>query len=231
MDFKERKRLKALEDGRIRRWQWAYLLVVVGVAVAACGFTYVVGRVGHYAMALGVMAVGGVGMVVVGAVLGWKNRPGHAADLLAEAQGDHRDRVQNGRVRQLLAFPALMLVFLGQAFGAVEAVAKGQAEFHHYLQILVPVLYGWLIPMIVMGWTGQGRQQRKYLEDELTASMRARSMILAFVVLMAGGTLALGLGLWRPVLGVIAMPFVLAAGGATAGLRFVWLDRKAGGDA
>ena len=32
------------------------------------------------------------------------------------------------------------------------------------------------------------------------------------------------LGMWRPAVGVAALPYVLAAGGATAGLRFAWLD-------
>jgi hypothetical protein len=47
---------------------------------------------------------------------------------------------------------------------------------------------------------------------------------------MAGTTIALGLGLWRLETGLIALPFALAAAGATAGLRFAWLDREAGRD-
>ena len=54
--------------------------------------------------------------------------------------------------------------------------------------------------------------------------------VLAFVVLMGGVTVALGLGLWRADYGVLALPYVLALGGASAGLRFAWLDREAGRD-
>jgi hypothetical protein len=37
-------------------------------------------------------------------------------------------------------------------------------------------------------------------------------------------------GLWRPEVGILTLPFVLAAGGASAGLRFAWLFREAGRD-
>jgi hypothetical protein len=47
---------------------------------------------------------------------------------------------------------------------------------------------------------------------------------------MTGLTVALGLGLWRPQYGIMALPYVLALGGASAGLRFAWLDREAGRD-
>jgi uncharacterized membrane protein len=40
------------------------------------------------------------------------------------------------------------------------------------------------------------------------------AMILAFVVLMGGVTAALGLGLWHADYGVMALPYVLALGGA-----------------
>jgi hypothetical protein len=55
-------------------------------------------------------------------------------------------------------------------------------------------------------------------------------MVWAFFVLMSGTTIALGLALWRPETGIVAIPFALAAAGATAGLRFAWLDREAGRD-
>lgn len=48
--------------------------------------------------------------------------------------------------------------------------------------------------------------------------------------MMVGVTLTLGLGLWRPEMGVIALPLVLSAAGSTAAIRFVWLDREAGKD-
>ena len=50
------------------------------------------------------------------------------------------------------------------------------------------------------------------------------------LALLGGVTVALGLGLWRAEYGVLALPYVLALGGASAGLRFAWLDREAGRD-
>jgi hypothetical protein len=83
------------------------------------------------------------------------------------------------------------------------------------------------VPAIVMGWDWNTRQHRRFLDDELTQAMRAQAMMLAFAVLMAGVTVAMVLGMWRPAVGVAALPYVLAIGGATAGLRFAWLDREA----
>jgi hypothetical protein len=60
--------------------------------------------------------------------------------------------------------------------------------------------------------------------------LRSRAIAAAFIVLMAGGTVAFGLGLWRTDLGIAALPFILSAAGATAGIRYAWLDREYGKD-
>jgi hypothetical protein len=83
---------------------------------------------------------------------------------------------------------------------------------------------------LAMGWDGNSRKNRRYLEDELTEALRARAVVWAFGVLMAGGTVALCVGLWRPEMGVADLPFAMVAAGATAALRFALLDREAGRD-
>lgn len=227
MDERELRMLREAEAARVRRWRLSLIATAAGVAALTGGLVVGLGSEGDRATMGGVAAGVGAVLTLGGAIKGWCNRPGRPAAVLEASLGGRRDRVQRQRTQQLLLFPALMLAFFGQAFNAIEAVLAGRAEFHHLIQLSVPILYGWLIPAIVMGWDGGSRQNRKYLDDELTQVFRARSMILAFVVLMAGATLAFGLGLWRVQYGVAALPFVIAFGGAAAGLRFAWLDREA----
>ena len=131
---------------------------------------------------------------------------------------------------QLWVFPILAAFFLIQSTFASRDILERTAETSDYLQVLLPVLYAWLTAAIAMGWDGYSRKNRKFLEDELTHVLRARAIVWAFIVLMVGGTLALGIGLWRADMGIVALPYVLAAAGATAGIRFAWLDREAGRD-
>lgn len=162
--------------------------------------------------------------------MAWCGRPGRPINVAGGGEGSRRDKLQRERTRLLILYPVIMLMFMVQAHSAMLRVLGGNHNLGAYVQILLPVLYGWLIPVLVMGWDWNAQKNRRLMEDELTQVLRARSMILAFVVLMGGVTVALGLGLWRADYGVLALPYVLALGGASAGLRFAWLDREAGRD-
>ena len=107
---------------------------------------------------------------------------------------------------------------------------EGEGRLRDYLWILLPVLYAWVTASIAMGWDHNSRQNRRFLEDELTVVIRARAMTAAFWVLMAGATASLALFLVRPEFGAMGLLTALAAGGGTAGVRFAWLDREAGQD-
>jgi len=136
--------------------------------------------------------------------------------------------LQAQRASQLWTLPVLALLMLVMALGPARDILAGTGGMRGYFWLGLPVLYAWVITMITMGWDGNARKNRKFLEDELTRVLRARALTPAFVVLMAGVTIALILGAVRPELGVLALPFVLAMAGATAGIRFAWLDREAG---
>ena len=206
------------------------VLVAVGMAMLTGGLVYGAGKTGDAATGAGVIAGVGAGLFLVGAITGWRYRPGGPRWIIDYAAPGRRDRLQTERARQLAILPALSLLFMGQAIGAVDNVLAGEVSWVDGLRLVVPVLYGWVTPLIVMGWDRGSMANRRFIEDELTQSLRARSMIMAFFVLMAGSTLSLGLGLWRAEMGVVSLPFVLAAAGATAGLRFAWLFHEAGRD-
>lgn len=217
-----------------RRRYWRGGIALAGFGALACaggiGFAILNGTEGDLATTAGVVTGVGCGLLAVGALLAWCGRPGQRVDVAASADGARRDRLQQQRTRQLVIFPVVLLMFMFQAHLAMQRVLGGDHNLGAYVQILLPVLYGWLIPVFVMGWDGQARRNRRLMEDELTQVLRARAIILAFVVLMSGVTVALVLGLWRAKYGVMALPYVLALGGASAGLRFAWLDREAGRD-
>lgn len=232
MDNEERVAALRVKSGRGRYWWGGIAMIVIGVAalVGGTGFALLVGTEGDQATTAGVAAGFGFGLVIVGALMAWCGRPGQPINVAGSGEGARREKLQQARTRQLVLYPLVLLLFMAQAHMAMQRVLGGDHNLGAYVQILLPVLYGWLIPVLVMGWDWHAQKNRRLLEDELTQVMRARSMILAFVVLMSGVTVAMGLGLWRADYGVMALPYVLALGGASAGLRFAWLDREAGRD-
>ncbi len=214
---------------RRTRFVGSLVLAAVGAAMAGVGFTIGLPLEGEAATNWGILAGAGMTLAAIGAVTAWMMRPG-ATGWRTETEPLKRDRLQAQRVWQLWLFPLVTLAFLAQSTLAVQDILAGEGGFGDYISAPLPVLYAWVVAAITMGWDHQSRTQRKYMEDELTAVLRARAVSAAFLVLMGGATVAFGLGLWRPEIGVAAIPFVLAAGGATAGIRFAWLDREYGRD-
>ena len=212
---------------RARKFGLALLGFVLGGAALGAGFVLTQGKTGDQATGYGVLAGIGFGVMIGSMIVAIMFRPNDKRWRTETAQGK-RERLQNQRSRQLWGFPIAATLFLFQATRAIGDILNGQGGWSDYLSACLPVLYAWLVAAIAMGWDGRSRKNRKWLADELTLAIRARAMTAASVVLMAGLTIALGLGLWRTELGVLAIPFALTAGGATAGLRFAWLDREAG---
>ncbi|QTC90212.1 hypothetical protein [Brevundimonas goettingensis] len=217
---------------RTSRAKFVALVVLTGVGAAMLGggIAWGLDKTGDAATAAGVIAGMGAAFMAAGGICAWVYRPNGPRWRVDPAEPGRRDRLQAQRARQLAIFPALSLLFLAQAFGALEHVVEGQHRWVDYVRLAVPVLYAWVTALMVMGWDGGSMKNRRFLEDELTQSLRARAMTLAFFVLMAGTTLSLGLGLWRAEIGVASLILALAAAGAVAGLRFAWLFREAGRD-
>ena len=217
-------------NGRVRRRKQ-------GWALGLCGLGLIMGLSGA-GMALadrwvdeataGVIAGVGFGLFALGGFIAWMQRAGGPEAMTGP--GATRERMQAQRSVLLWTLPFLTTIFLYEGTRAVLAVHEGVAGPFDLLRAAVPVIYAWLAAAVVMGWDGNSRKNRKYLEDELTRALRARAVVWAFAVLLAGGTIAFGLGLWRPEMGVTAIPFALVAAGGTASLRFAWLDREAARD-
>jgi len=229
MTVMDERDLNGDRPSRRRYFNVAIAAAALGAAAMAVGFAYGLGREGDAATGFGVLAGAGM-MVLIGATLvAWLHRPG-GTPWTPEAGQTRRDRLQAQRAWQLSLFPVVGLIFLALAIRPAGEVLRGEAAFGNYLSVLLPILYAWVTAAIAMGWDSQSRKHRKYLEDELTVVLRARAITLAFVVLMVGATLALAVGVVRVEWGMLTLMAALTAAGATAGVRFAWLDREAGRD-
>lgn len=217
--------------GRKRVWKFrsAVVLAVLGVPAMVAGFVLGQGLEGDAATGAGLLAGVGFTCMLVGVVFAWRLRPSDKR-WMSETPRSKRDRLQAQRSGQLFLFPAVALIFLALALDPVRNVIEGEGGLRDYLSLLLPVLYAWLTAAIAMGWDVYSRQNRRFLEDELTLVIRARAMTAAFLVMMGGATASLVLMLVEPLYGAIALLVSLAAAGATAGVRFAWLDREAGRD-
>lgn len=214
---------------RARKFYLAIAIAIVGVLALGFGFALGQGQSGDAATGPGVLAGVGFSFLVVGALIAWKTRPGDTR-WMSEAPQGKRDRLQAQRSGQLFLFPAVAVIFLALAVEPVRHVVEGEGGLRDYLSILLPILYAWVTAAIAMGWDHNSRQNRHFMEDELTVVIRARAMTAAFLVLMTGATAALALFMVRPEFGAFALMVAIAAAGATAGVRFAWLDREAGQD-
>lgn len=210
---------------------WSRLLIIGGAIALIIGFAFGLRAEGDVATGFGVLAGAGMVIFVVGLVKLWID---HEVRARADDPGgaSKRERLLAQRTRQLWVLPLLSIFLLAQAaWIGLPNILGGVAEFRDYLSLLLPVLYAWVVAAMVMGWDGQTRQNRRWLEDELTQVIRARALSAAFFVLMGGTTIALAIGFFsRPDYGVVASLFAITAAAATAGLRFVWLDREFGKD-
>ncbi len=217
--------------GRARTRKFWSAIARAGLGAAGAAFGFAIGQEdgGDAATGWGLMAGIGLSFVLVGCGIAWLNRPNDRSWMTEPPQGK-RERLQAQRSRQLFLFPVVAVIFLFVAIEPLRRVLAGEAHLRDYLSVLLPVLYGWLTAAIAMGWDGHSRHNRRYLEDELTVVIRAQAMTAAFLVLMGGVTVTLALLLVRPEFGAIALLASLAAAGATAGVRFAWLDREAGRD-
>lgn len=229
MSVVEDRELEGERQARRRWFTMALAAIGLGAAAMAIGFAFGSVREGDAATGFGVLAGAGTIVLLGGALMAWLHRPGAPAGF-PEAAQTRRDRLQAQRAWQLAIFPVVGLIFLALSIRPAREVLGGDAAFGDYLSVLLPVLYAWVPAAVAMGWDGQSRKYRKYLEDELTVVLRARAITLAFVVLMAGATLALALCFVQIELGVLTLMGALTAAGATAGARFAWLDREAGRD-
>lgn len=224
MSAMHERELERSRRARAVQARLARLVAGAGFVATVIGFSFGAGREGHVPDRFTLLAGAGLVTFAIGTVTIWLSRAGDPTP----PGSTKREQLQALRSRQLLVFPVMALFFLGLALKPTMEIVAGEGEFDAYAKMALPVLYAWVTAAMVMGWDTQSRTHRRYLEDELTASMRTRAVAAAFIVLMAGATVALVIGLIRSDFGAFALLSALAATGATAGMRFAWLDREAG---
>jgi len=174
-----------------------------------------------------VAAAGGVAMLV-GAILAWFSKPGQDRRRL-DAIMTYRDRVQRNRTIQLFTMSLVVLIEGIMIIGFSDDLLAGRVS-EAVVPLLMAVTVSWIIVMTVMEWDGGSRKVKKFLDDELSRHIRARATGLAFIVLMAGATLALAASVWAPNWTPLVLAFSLLASAGAAALRFALLDREASGD-
>lgn len=216
---------RALND-RARRYGWGLALTAGGVVACVVGFVVGDGRTGNAATAAGVLAGVGFAVMVVGLILAAWHHPSRSQRIGERAQ-TKRDRLQAERSRMLWTFPLVGLALLYVAYEALGEIQAEGPSLMACLRLGMPVLYAWLVVLLVLGWDKYSITNRRFLDDELTQVFRAKALKAAFVALMACTTLALGLMVWRADVGSMAMIVSLTVAAATAGFRFAWLDREA----
>lgn len=227
----EMDEVERVQEQRARTGKFvaALAVFVLGATTTVLAFLYARGQGGVDGTAIGITAGIGVGLSLGAIIMAWKTRPWDRRWQSEPAHG-RRERLHRQRARQLWLLPIVTLLLLGQASRYMTGLETGELRLIDTVWILLPVLYAWVVVLITMGRDLGSRRNRRFLEDELTVLLRARALGAAFMVLMAGATAALGLGLWRLDAGIMALPFALSAAGVTAGMRFAWLDREAGQD-
>lgn len=172
----------------------------------------------------------GVTLTVAGAGIGLLAWKGKAERDHLDCGGTRRDRVQRHRRSIMLALPFASVGVVAFGLGAIWRVTQGRGEISDLMWAASLPILAWIVPLMVMGWDKEGREQKRWIEDELTREWRARSVSLGFVVLMGGLSAVYAVGLFRPDWAMLGLPVVLMITAGTVGLRYVWLDSRAEAD-
>lgn len=172
----------------------------------------------------------GATLGTAGAVIGLLAWRGKAERDRLDRGGTRRDRVQRNRRSIMLALPFASVGVVAFGLGAISRVNQGRGEMTDLMWAAALPILAWIVPLMVLGWDKEGREQSRWIEDELTREWRARSVSLGFVVLMGGLSAVYAIGLYRPDWAMLALPVVLMTTAGTVGLRYVWLDARAEAD-
>lgn len=172
----------------------------------------------------------GATLGTAGAVIGLLAWRGKAERDRLDRGGTRRDRVQRNRRSIMLALPFASVGVVAFGLGAISRVNQGRGEMSDLMWAASLPILAWIVPLMVLGWDKEGREQKRWIEDELTREWRARSVSLGFVVLMGGLSAVYAIGLYRPDWAMLALPVVLMTTAGTVGLRYVWLDARAEAD-
>lgn len=200
-----------------------FLLALGGLTLGLCVLGVVEGRLEDRLAGIG--AGVSIGLMILGLVGIWRGRSERAAGRSLPTSA--RDRAIRDRAWMASFIPFSMIVFGGLSVMAIGDLQAGTGDIGDGLMVGVGLLYGWLGPLIIMGWDGKSLKNRRLLEDELTRHHRARAVIPGFIALLSLMTGLVVIGLWRADLAVRLGPLAISVAGAAATLRFAHLERQA----
>ena len=223
MDDPGLRTLQAREAKRMARLKFALIFLAMAVLMdIAVAVAVLRGNAPPTDLTIIVLAIITAGLAVLVLALS----PGADARRLGNSPG-RRDREQSARTRQILSVTASSAVLSVIAVYCGRDVMQGGSDFPSLAMVMSFTIVVATLPAMIMGWDGAGRKAKRYIDDELTRSFRARAMITGFWVLLPGMIGLWLFGLWRPDQAVALMPLALWAGAAAACLRFGLLHRAA----
>lgn len=153
---------------------------------------------------------------------------GRTTGKQSRAGESYRDRLQREWVSRITILPAASLGITVIAMGQAREWLNGEdTGWSTVLLAAAATINLLLIPIMIMGWDGGSRKQKRLLEDELTRAYRADAMTWAFWMLLVGVAGLYLVGLWRPQVTVVALPMALWVAAATAAFRFAAQHRRA----
>lgn len=137
------------------------------------------------------------------------------------------DRAQRDRNRDLVL--NIIGGFIWVGYGSVEIQESLQAGETQRAAIYIALVVLWLFvaPAILMGWTVPARRNRAWLDDELSRAFRAKAAATGFAALLLGGVGTYLVSLFAPDRTPNAILFALWLGGGAASAHFVWLHNSA----
>lgn len=153
---------------------------------------------------------------------------------LTYTPGDIPDTGRSGKaiVEPSLSWQLVSNVVAGllwTSWGTAEAFRAFAEDnrFSSYGYASLVLLWLYVSPATLMGWTPQGKRLRDDPDRELNHAFRTRATASGFWALMVGGAAAFLISFSAPGVLPYLLPFILWLGGSVACIHFVWLHYQA----
>ncbi|MEG1452533.1 hypothetical protein [Brevundimonas sp.] len=220
-DRAERLQAEAAE----RQRQWGLLAVgllgAAGVAVVLLAlfvpdrFTAIL--IGFAGLAVVVLAFARAGRFM---------RDGNT-DIVERKMGGRRDVAQGKWAYAVGIVPITSLPVCMMSSEALWQMANGAGDVMLSKALLGPLLAACWFVYLMFGH--RGRQERRWLHDELMVAYHGSAVTWGFAAAFAGLGVLFGLMVWKLPVAMAAMPYVMLAVVWVAGLRLWWQVRRAEG--
>lgn len=148
-------------------------------------------------------------------------------DFVERKMGGRRDMAQGKWAYAVGIVPITSLPVCMMSSEALWQMANGDSDVALSKAALGPLLAACWFVYLMFGH--RGRQERRWLHDELMVAYHGSAMTWGFATAFAGLAVVFGLMLWKLPVAMAAMPYVMLAVVWVAGLRLWWQVRRAEG--